>query len=194
MIPAVVQTLAQILSNGTSMLSQEQIDFNHPQIHPNVKPALNLYCYDVRKSSLIWRVGHQPTWGIGPKPALDTLEPNSPHWFDLSFLVIAWDCTALGEQRLLSEVLQIFLNYRFLPEELLAPGLRGYGSLPIQVSTKALTDITALWSALGVPLRPALHVTVAVPFTCRPSKSPPATFGAVTPSKTALRETLQLPP
>jgi len=192
MIPAVVQTLAEILSNGTSLISKELIDFSHPQIHPNVRPALNLYCYDVRESSLIQSLGYQ-SLRIDSKPLLDIPEPDSPRWFDLSFLISAWDSTALGEQRLLSEALQMLLNYRVLPEEALAPGLRGHGALPIQVSTRALVDITALWRALGVPLRPALHVTVAVPFTCRASTSPQASFREVIPGTNGFRGSLHLP-
>jgi hypothetical protein len=195
MIPAVVQTLAEILSNGTSLISKERIDFSHPQFHSSVRPALNLYCYDVRDSSLIQiqTLGHQ-THGIDSKPLLDPSEPESPRWFDLSFLISAWDSTALGEQRLLSETLQILLDYRVLPEEALAPGLRGYGSLPIQVSTKALVDITALWRALGVPLRPALHVTVAVPFPCRDSTYPQAALRAVISNTNCPQGALPLPP
>jgi hypothetical protein len=89
---------------------------------------------------------------------------DSAKWFDVSFLVSAWGDTALGEQHLLSEALMLLLPHHFITEELLAPVLRGYGSLPMTVRTIHPIDTVALWSALGVPLRPALYVTVTTPF------------------------------
>ncbi|MBE9126979.1 DUF4255 domain-containing protein [Coleofasciculus sp. LEGE 07092] len=89
---------------------------------------------------------------------------NSPLWFDVSFVVTCWDYTALGEQYPFSEALTLLLCHPLLPEGLLAPALRGYGMLPIEVSTSRLIDAVALWNALEVPFRPALYVTVTVPF------------------------------
>lgn len=164
MIPAVAQTLAELLANGTSLVGTECIDFNHPGAQQSTQPRLNLYCYDLRENRR----------GCHSEPLLECQASvhysHSPHdlyphrWFDISFLVSAWDHTALGEQRLLSEALILLLRHRSLREEMLAPELRGYGNLSMSLSTVQPTDSASLWCALGVPLRPALYVTVTIPF------------------------------
>ncbi|HAJ63747.1 MAG TPA: DUF4255 domain-containing protein [Cyanobacteria bacterium UBA8543] len=164
MIPAVAQTLAKILAGGTSLISTEQIDFNHPGWRKNTGPGLNLYCYDLRVNSQVQQSKQQVESSDNQsQPQLTTVNCSTT-WFDVSFLVSAWDYTALGEQRLLSEALMLLLHHHDLKEELLALELRGYGNLPITVSTVHPTETAALWSALGVPLRPAVYVTMTVPF------------------------------
>jgi hypothetical protein len=158
MIPAATQTLAEILAGGISLLSTEQIDFSHPSMGQNVNPRLNLYCYNIRENVYIQQTGCRHT----VKQGIPALPP--PRWFDVSFLVSAWDFTSLGEQRLLSEALILLLPYRSLREEVLAPALRGHGELSMTVSAVHPIDAAALWSALGVPLRPAVYVTLTIPF------------------------------
>jgi len=165
MITAVSWTLAEILAGGSSLIGTEQIDFNHPSVEQYGEPRLNLYCYDLRENQQT-QYSSQQTGGTNN-------DNGSLMWFDVSFLVSAWDCTALGEQQLLSEALTLLLRHRFLPEELLAPALRGYGMLPIRVSASGLIDTIAFWSALGVPLRPALYVTVTVPLNLQGESSMP---------------------
>jgi hypothetical protein len=151
MIPAVAQTLAEILAGGTSAIGLEHIDFNHP--HPwlnNQTPRLNLYCYDIRENSQM-------------QPSYAQTDPSTL-WFDVSFLITAWDTTALGEQHLLSEALTALLPYHYLPPERLAPVLQGKGTLPMRIFADGLSEIAAIWTALGVPLRPGLYLTVTVPF------------------------------
>ncbi len=152
MIPAVAQTLAEILVGGTSAISMEQIDFNSPTLGLNHEaPRLNLYCYDVREN---------PQMQSSPRQT----DPSTI-WVDVSFLITAWDKTALGEQYLLSEVVTVLLPYDCLPSERLAPALRGQGTLPMRISAKGLSEISAIWTALGIPLRPGLYLTVTAPFT-----------------------------
>ncbi|BAZ32192.1 hypothetical protein NIES4074_46940 [Cylindrospermum sp. NIES-4074] len=157
MIPAATQTLAEIFASGIPLLSTEQIDFNHPGVGQNINPRLNLYCYNIRENVYIQRSGCRQQ----AKPGKPPLPP--PRWFDVSFLVSAWDFTSLGEQRLLSEALILLLHYHSLREEVLAPALRGHGELSMTVSAVHPIDAAALWSALGVPLRPALYVTLTIP-------------------------------
>ena len=164
MIPAVAQTLAKILAGGTSLISTEQIDFNHPGWRKNARPGLNLYCYDLRANSQVQQSQRQVESSNTHQQPPATTANSSTRWFDVSFLVSAWDYTVLGEQRLLSEALVLLLQHHLLNEELLAPELRGYGNLLLTVSTGHLTDTAALWSALGVPLRPALYIAVTIPF------------------------------
>lgn len=162
MIPAVTQTLAEILSGGTSSITKDQIFFSHPKVDHEMSVGINLFCYDVRES--------QP-WSHQSPSEVDAVvnkakseQRKALKWFDISFLVSAWDFTALGEQHLLSEVLMQLSRYRFLPLEHLSPVLQGYGRLPIRISTGRLIDPIGLWHALGAPLRPALHVIVTIPF------------------------------
>ncbi len=164
MIPAVAQTLAKILAGGTSLISTEQIDFNHPGWRKNTEPGLNLYCYDLRANSQVQQSERQVKSSNNQDKPHVTTANCSTTWFDVSFLVCAWDHTALGEQRLLSEALMLLLRHHYLKEELLAPELRGYGNLQLIVSKVHPIDTAALWSALGVPLRPALYVTMTIPF------------------------------
>ena len=179
MIPAVAQTLAEILAGGTSLNSTEQIDFKHPGMQQDLKPALNLYCYDIRENNQVQHLGRhlesQYTQSKPPSTAVHRLAL----WFDVSFLISAWDGTALGEQRLLSEALTLLLRHRLLPEELLAPALRGYGSLSVTVSSVELMDAVSLWQALGTPLRPALYVTVTTPFQLVCTPPAPWVFGSL---------------
>ncbi|MEA5516976.1 Pvc16 family protein [Nodularia sp. UHCC 0506] len=161
MIPSATQTLAEILAGGISLLSTEQIDFSHPSVAQEVNPRLNLYCYNIRENAY-----KQPSCcQHSIKQRVSTLAP--PRWFDLLFLVSAWDYTSLGEQRLLSEALILLLHHHSLREEMLPPALRGHGELSMTVSAVHPIDAAALWSALSVPLRPALYVTLTIPFNLR---------------------------
>jgi hypothetical protein len=90
-------------------------------------------------------------------------EKREIFWFDLSFVIIAWDWTIAGQQQLLSETLQLLLSYPMLREGELAPQLKGYGDLPVSVAT-VIPDVNALWNALKVPLQPALYITIKTPF------------------------------
>lgn len=197
MIPAVAQSLANLLVSGTSIHSGEQIDFSHPRLQNTIKPRLNLYFYDLRLNpeTEVLSQAHRQGFSQRESPlrspnsqssvahqAADASGHGSPElnsqlrWHDVRFLLSACDHTSLGEQQLLSESLILLQNYPALPEALLPPVLRGHGALPFYVGTVQLADTVALWSALNVPLRPALHLTVTVPFKFSglpPPQSPP---------------------
>jgi Pvc16 N-terminal domain len=168
MIPAVVQTLAEILAGGTSLTSTEQISFESPgACLEMIGPSLNLYFYDLRESAQIEHAGRQVDRRTVPEGSQAASISSAPAWFDVSFLITAWDRTALGEQHLLSEALTLLLRHRLLQEDLLAPTLRGSGNLSMTVSAVQPIDTAALWNALGIPLRPALQVTVTTPFSAQ---------------------------
>ena len=168
----VLQTLAEIVAGGTSLTSTEQIDFSHPgnRRDDGVGPMINLYFYDIRESKQIQHNGRQ----VERKVAQGNLHPAnvswSPSWFDMSLVLTAWDRTAFGEHLLLSEALSTLLRNRSLREELLVPELRGYGNLPMLVAVEPLIEMGALWSALSIPLRPALYLTVTIPFEAQSTK------------------------
>ncbi|MBR8840527.1 MAG: DUF4255 domain-containing protein [Stigonema ocellatum SAG 48.90 = DSM 106950] len=173
MLIFVLQTLAEILAGGTSLTSTEQIEFSHPS-HGREEgggPTLNLYIYDIRESKQVQHSGRQ----VERKPTRDLQPANvnrSPSWFDVSLLLTAWDRTALGEHHLLSEALSVLLRHRSLREEFLVPELRGYGNLMMTVSVDPTIEIGSLWSALTIPLRPALYLTMVVPIDAQSTSVP----------------------
>ncbi|MBD2215123.1 DUF4255 domain-containing protein [Nostoc linckia FACHB-104] len=165
MLIFVLQTLAEILAGGTSLTSTEQIDFSHPsnRKEEGAGPTLNLYIYDIRESKQMQHSGRQVE-----RKVTRALQPGgvnwSPSWFEISMLLTVWDRTALGEHHLMSEAISVLLRHRLLREEFLVSELRGYGNLNMTVSLEPQLEAGSLWSALTIPLRPALYLMVTVPF------------------------------
>lgn len=160
MLPAVALTLANILVGDTSLSSTEYIDFNPPGSELSGQPGFNLYCYSISECS------REDTYPV----TAELLNPPSPsqslsrtRWFDVSFLLSARDHTCLGKQQLLSEALISFLKHQQLEEDLLAPELRGYGSLQLSMRPNPIINPATLWNSLGVPVRPALYITITIP-------------------------------
>jgi len=167
MLISVLQTLAEILAGGTSLTSTEQIDFNRPgsRREEGAGRFLNLYLYDIRESKQVQHSGRQVERRSGDGPLRTARVGWSPDWFDLSLLITAWDRTALGEYHLLDEAMSVLLRHRSLQEDFLAPELRGYGNLSLSLSVGPPIELGALWSALSLPLRPAVLLTVTAPIT-----------------------------
>ncbi|BAZ16675.1 hypothetical protein NIES4071_85530 [Calothrix sp. NIES-4071] len=164
MLIFILQTLAEILAGGTSLTSTEQIEFSHPSNRKEEGGGaiLNLYIYDIRESKQIQHSGRQVERKLSQ--ALQPVSVNwSPTWFDVSMVLTAWDRTALGEHYLLSQALTLLLRHRALKEEFLVPELRGNGNLNMTVAVEPQIEAGSLWSALTIPLRPALYLTVTVP-------------------------------
>jgi hypothetical protein len=173
MLISVLQTLAEILAGGTSLTSTTQIDFSHPSNRREevTEPILNIYIYDIRESKQLQHSGRQLERSkTGTVPTATVTWP--PTWFEISLLVTAWDKTALGEHHLLAEALTLLLRHRSLKEEFLVPELRGYGSLSMAISADPAIEVGSLWSALTVPLRAALFLTVTVPFEAQSTPAP----------------------
>ena len=165
MLIFLLQTLAEILAGGTSLPSTKQIDFGHPSNRREeaTEPILNVYVYDIRESKQLQHSGRQLERNkTGSMQGATVGWP--PTWFDISLLLTAWDKSTLGEHHLLTEALTVLLRHRSLREEFLIAELRGYGNLSMTVSLEPAIEIGSLWSALTVPLRPALFVTVTIPF------------------------------
>ena len=165
MLPAIAQTLANILVGETSLSSTESIDFNPPGSELSGQPGFNLYCYNILECSR-----EEPSSAdselINPSPQSSPV--SRTRWFDVSFLISARDHTWLGKYQLLSEALISFLKHQPLAEELLAPELRGYGSLPLSMEPNDIINPATLWTSLGAPVRPALYITITIPIR-RPS-------------------------
>lgn len=166
MLVSVLQTLAEILAGGTSLISTEQIDFSRPgsRRDEGAGPLLNLYFYDIRESKTVQHSGRQVERHSSESRPQTAKVSWSPNWFDVSLLITAWDRTALGEYHLLTEAMSVLLRHRSLQEHFLTPDLRGYGNLSLSVAIAPPIEIGALWSALSLPLRPALYLTITVPF------------------------------
>jgi hypothetical protein len=157
MIPAVARALADILAGNASSIGTDQIDFDHPRVDRGRGSRLNLYCYELRPTEK--RLSLTPD-RENPKTRE---EAKKIVWFDICFLITAWDCTAIGEQHLLSEALTQLLSHHGLPDQLLPATVRGHGTVAIEISAIGSSHAIALWNALGIPLRPALYVTVTIP-------------------------------
>ncbi len=173
MLIFVLQTLAEILAGGTSLTSTEQIEFSHPinRREEGGGSTLNLYIYDIRESKQFQQSGRQVERNL-TRPLQPATVSWSPNWFDVSLLLTVWDRTALGEYHLLSEALTVLLRHRCLREEFLVPELRGYGNLNMTVSVDQTIEAGSLWSALTIPLRPALYLTMTVPFEAQSTSVP----------------------
>ena len=174
MLIPVLQTLAEILAGGTSLTSTEQIDFSRPgsRRDEGAGPLLNLYFYDIRESKQVQHSGRQVERRNPEGKTQPAKVSWTPDWFDISLLLTAWDRTALGEYHLLSEAMAVLLRHRSLQEDFLVPDLRGYGNLSLSVSAAPPLEIGALWSALSLPLRPALFLTIAIPFEAQSALAP----------------------
>lgn len=144
MIAAASQTLAELLAQGITQVSPEQISFAHPRLWQKDKPGLNLYCYQIQEA--------------------EVTKPLNCRWFDLTFLVSVTDHTHLGEQNLLSEALGTLSQYSLLPPTVLDRSLQGYGAVQIKVFTQSTAESILFWAVLSAPFQLALHVTLTVPY------------------------------
>ena len=176
MIPAAAQTLAGILTQDSALIKAEMIDFGHPQSQQVDRPVLSLYCYHLELRSPDVKPDPALMAGLPAAiandsaevtPVLELASTPSP-WVDLFFLISALDHTALGAQQLLSEALMRLLAYPQPSPSPLDHRVVGQASRPLQIAAEDIKDPVALWTALGVPLRPAIQVRVAVPFGGRP--------------------------
>lgn len=165
MLNSILQTLAEMLTNGTVLTSTEQIDFGHPASleNSNRELSLNLYLYDVRISKKIPTNGRQVERHFDESRQVAEIS-RAPSWFDISIVITARDRTVLGEHRLLSETLLLLMRSRVLREEFLTHDLRGHGNLSLSVTNDPPIDVGSLWSSLSIPIRPAIYLTVTVPF------------------------------
>ena len=154
MIAAVTQTLIEILVENSPSIENVEIDLNHPQTRQDIKPALSLYLYELTKSNH----DRQDNSSCSLNKERYFVE-----WYDLSFVIIPWDWTVLGQWQLLSEALKALIPYQSIVQEKLAPELRGFGDLSLQIAT-SIPD-TARWRRVQSSFfHPALYITIETPF------------------------------
>ncbi|AUB42194.1 Outer membrane receptor for ferric coprogen and ferric-rhodotorulic acid [Nostoc flagelliforme CCNUN1] len=164
MLNSILQTLAEMLTNGSVLTSTEQINFSHPGSleNSNRELSLNLYLYDVRISKKMPNNGRQVERYFDDSRQVAEVS-RAPSWFDISIVITARDRTVLGELHLLSETLLLLMRSRILREEFLTPDLRGHGNLSLSVTNDPTIDVVSLWNSLSIPIRPAIYLTVTVP-------------------------------
>ncbi|RUT01465.1 hypothetical protein DSM106972_065620 [Dulcicalothrix desertica PCC 7102] len=165
MLNSILQTLAEMLASGGILTSTEQINFSPPSSleNSNKELLLNLYLYDVRISKKIPNNGrHVERYFDDSRQVAEIC--RAPSCFDISIVITAHDRTVLGELHLLSETLLLLMRNRLLQEEFLTPDLRGHGNLSLSVTSDPPVNVESIWSSFSIPVRPAIYLTVTVPF------------------------------
>ena len=160
MIAAVTQTLIEILVENSPLIGYVEIDLNHPQtryeIQPSAfaSPALSVYLYRLAESKYKY-----------PKSCYYQLNKQNylVEWYDLSFAIIPWERTVLGQWQLLSEVIRTLIPYRSIAENKLAPELRGFGNLPLKIATSLPSNGESHQNSSSF-FYPALYITIQTPF------------------------------
>lgn len=139
----------------------EHITFDRPD--DKSKPAekiINLFLYDIREN-----LDLRSNELVIERRNGDVITHRPPLRVACSYLVTAWPIgvveLALQEQRLLSQVLQVFSQLPTIPAHFLQGNLKKQ-SLPLPMVT-ALVDpqknLSEFWTALGSQLRPSLTLT-----------------------------------
>jgi hypothetical protein len=133
MIPKIAETLANLFAIETSLDGVDQIDFNPPSEKLTGKVDLNIYCYNYCYSG-------------------QNLSQKIDLAVDLAFVISTWNTPIWGEQPLLTEALSALQQHQQLE---LADR-----ALALEVNAIPTIEPVVLWESLGVPMRPALYVTV----------------------------------
>lgn len=127
-------------------------------------PTLNLYLYDISED-LDQRQHLFEEVRDGDGRMVDRRKP--PRIYRLAYLVTAWTQRPEDEHRLLAGVLDCFLRFDALPQDVLQGALADLRrALPVSIgrplpAERSLSDI---WTALGGELKPSLDLVVRVPF------------------------------
>ena len=126
-------------------------------------PTIDVYLYDIREDMRRRERGMINEYDDQVRVIARHLPARH---FKLSYLVTAWTQRPEDEHRLLSALLNTFLRFDALPEDLLTGSLADLG-LPVPVTValpppedRAFADV---WSALGGELKPSIDVVVSAP-------------------------------
>jgi hypothetical protein len=125
-------------------------------------PTVDVYLYDIREDLRRRERG----W-------LNEYEGNRirarhfpPRFFKLSYLVAAWTQRPEDEHRLLAALMDCFLRYDALPQDVLTGSLAELRMpVPLDVALPPPEDrsFADVWTALGGELKPSLDVVVTAP-------------------------------
>ncbi|NES20292.1 MAG: DUF4255 domain-containing protein [Symploca sp. SIO3E6] len=170
MIHALSQVLRRILEDSTLWsrfpeLGEAQVSFERPsETFSPGQTTVNLFLYDIREHLELR--SNEPTI---ERHNGEVVIHNPPKRIACSYLVTAWPVgegeLPLQEQRLLSQVLQVFLAYPTIPESFLAGTQLAAQEPPLPLVTAQVDGVQGaaeFWTALGNQLRPSITVTATL--------------------------------
>jgi hypothetical protein len=128
-------------------------------------PAIDVFLYDIRENTDL----RDTRWDVNREPFGTATRSRGLSRVDCSYFITAWPSDtsttpAFDEHRLLSEVMQVLLRHRTLPEPVLVGTLRVPGApLPTSVlQPSRLQSVAEFWQALGGKPKAALNYTVTI--------------------------------
>jgi len=126
-------------------------------------PTVDVYLYDIRED-LKWRAYGTTEVRDGSTGYVTSRRPPPRH-FKFSYLVTAWTQRPEDEHRLLSGILQCFLRFSVLPEDVLTGPLEGLSQCVVGIGMPPPDDrpVSDVWTALGGELKPSLDLTITAP-------------------------------
>ncbi|HSL56673.1 MAG TPA: DUF4255 domain-containing protein [Acidimicrobiales bacterium] len=134
------------------------------------RPTVNLFLYDVRRSSTHARAGFEVTEVDGT-----LLRRQVAPRVEFRYLVTAWTADHRDEHQLLGALLVSLLASRELPREHLEGSLAAGTDLPIlEMASSSGRDQVDLWKALDGQLKPGLELIATVPVDVRAPVELPA--------------------
>ncbi|WP_017327162.1 Pvc16 family protein [Synechococcus sp. PCC 7336] len=172
MISDLSQILGRILEESAVSFSAQLpelasalIAFDRPtDPYTPSQTTVNLFLHDIREN--LERRNNEPT--IDRRNGLIT-QRRAPMRIDCSYLVTAWPIggeeLTLQEHRLLSQVLQVFAGYPFIPAEFLQSTLLEGQEPPLPLITAqadTLQNPSEFWNSIGNKIRPSLTVTATI--------------------------------
>ncbi|NEQ63086.1 MAG: DUF4255 domain-containing protein [Moorea sp. SIO4A1] len=168
MIHDLDRTLEELLKGELppELISSVTISFATPDKDFSVKPAINLFLYDVRENVEL----RNTTWSTERSNGRATKRRN-PVRVDCSYLITAWSALTGNGQRpeqeehqWLGEVMKVLLRHRIIPAAVLQGSLRGMEPpiRTVSLSQSNLQSLGEFWQAMGGKPRPALNYTLTM--------------------------------
>ncbi len=149
-----------LLKKGGLNPSEVDISFDVPTKDwsaPVTRPTVNLYLYDVHENTEL-RDLH---WQEHVRDSVTAGRKRPPRRFNLSYMVTCWTSAMEDQHRLLWRVLETFMRYSPLPQDILQGNLKNL-VFPIQTKVaqpdSILKNPSDFWGALENQIRPAIVV------------------------------------
>jgi hypothetical protein len=166
MIQDLSKTLQTVLTQPgvPPPLNNALISFDRPdEAFKPTQTTLNVFLYDLRENLEL-----RSNELVVDKSNAQAVTRKPPLRLSCSYLITAWPSgglsTALQEQLLLSQVLQVFGRFPQIPDALLQGTLAGQEPpLPmVTLHPDALKSLSEFWTSLGTTFRASVTVTVAI--------------------------------
>ncbi|MGB8647431.1 MAG: Pvc16 family protein [Anaerolineae bacterium] len=179
MINELDESLKELLLKKAGLNPTEvEISFDVPTKDwsaPVTRPTINIYLYDVHENielrDLHWQTHVQDSMRAGRK--------RPPRRMNLSYMVTCWTSAMEDQHRLLWRVLETFMRYSPLPEEVLQGSLKNL-LFPIQTKVaqpdSILKNPSDFWGALENQIRPAISVIATLELDLDEKVSAPMVF------------------